>query len=264
MKKSENLQEKLKDMPLENQIQSIAVDLASLDSEITALVIQDDAGQNQAIEYLSNIKDQHSAIESFRKWLIKPHKERVDEINTALKPKLEFLKDKEITVKQALQVYLNEKARLQKIEEEKLRKEKEEKDRLERLRLEEEKRQAEELQKKAAKADIDEALRLSTEAEEKFLAAQAAEKRIEEQKDQPLVPAQPENVKVGNNTFASRKVWKYRITDIVQLQRSRPDLFMVDKQKLDYEVRNLIGIKAIVNIPGVEVYQETVSALYKK
>lgn len=198
----------------------LAVQVDELKAKMEAATIEDEPQYEAACEWLKDLKKKIKEVEGF----YEDDRKRTHEAYKAVTGKIKKLKDilvmGERIVKGKINVYLDEKERLQRIEEEKRRKEEEAK----RKELE---------AKKAENPDaLEEEPDLFTPPEE-------------------VAPA-PAPVPVGQNTagVSFAQVWGWELEDISKVPM---DYLMVDEKKLNGVVK---AMKGDTKIPGIKVFQK--------
>lgn len=191
------------------------------------LSIVDQAGYNQAGDFLKTVKVKYAQLDTMRKNMTRPLDSVKRQIMDLFRKPLEYLAQAEQSVKRTMIVYVNE--------QEKIRREQERK-----------------LQQEADRKRQD-ALRKAEAARAKGQDAKA--EKFENKADSvALAPTLAPRVEQVNG-ISKRKIWKFQIVDGTKIPR---EFLCVDEKKLGDFARTMEGS---VPVPGVRFYfEETIAA----
>ena len=200
--------------------EAIKKDIAVLQGQVNELVIKDDSTAQSASEFLGQIKARLKRIKQLRVELTQPFKDAVKSADNWFKTQLSPLESMEVTLKQGIGKYMDEK---------------EKKALAERLKLEEEQRKKEEEAAKKAKA---------------------AEKKGEPAPE-PVAPPAPlepmakpkSNIQTEAGLVSTSKRWTFEVTDESKVPR---DYLAINSAAITAAIRN--GER---EIPGIKIFQKT-------
>jgi hypothetical protein len=220
--------------------------------EIRTLKIVNPGDEQLAVDAREKVRVCIKRIEEIKDQAVKPLNEQRNRIFSQAKFYLEPLDQALKAVTKVLNDYMDEQARIAEEKARKLHEEQEKRDQIEREKLAEAQRKQRELEKAAKKAKFEEQENLERQAREEAKKAEEAQAALDAKQVQ-MVEAAPKSIRTESGAMATRKLnWTWEVTDMNELYKKRPDLFVVDEKKLNKLVKE--GER---EIPGVRIYQES-------